>query len=391
MKTKKNLKVIVLGSTGSIGRGTLNCIRRYSDKFCVTGLAAGSNIEILLKQISEFKPQKVYIAESKYIPYIKKEFGGKIECIETDEGPEALVKETESDIVVNGLVGAIGLRPTISALHKKNRVALANKESMVIGGELINRLLAEGNGEIIPVDSEHSAIFQCLKGNSISAIGSIILTASGGPFRKLPLEKFHEITPEDALKHPTWSMGKKITIDSATLMNKGFEIIEAHQLFKVPYENIKVLIHPQSIIHSMVEFFDGSILAQLGCPDMELPIQYALSYPERLPINCFRLSLSEVGKLEFMEPDYDKFPSLKLCIDAGIKGGTAPVILNAANEVAVELFLKGSIKFTQIPEIVEEALKQNKTEPIKNLETIEKCDKKIRQWVKEFISKKGVL
>ena len=291
----------------------------------------------------------------------------------------SLVRETECDIVLNALVGAVGLRPTVAALELNRRVALANKESLVIGGDYIKKMLQEGHGELVPVDSEHSAILQCLSGVKNNTVESIILTASGGPFRNLPAEEFGSITPSQALNHPTWSMGKKITIDAATLMNKGFEVIEAHHLFSLPYSKLRVWIHPQSIIHSLVEFHDGAVMAQLGLPDMELPIQYALSYPERFPMNGKRLSLPEIGRLEFFEPDLDRFPCLRLCIEAGELGGTAPAVVNAANEVAVEAFLEGRIAFSEIAELVAYSLHNHHPESANSIEIIEEADKAVRK------------
>jgi 1-deoxy-D-xylulose-5-phosphate reductoisomerase len=284
-------------------------------------------------------------------------------------------------IMLNALVGAVGLRPTVAALKRGKRVALANKESLVIGGDCLRLLLERCHGSLVPVDSEHSAILQCLSGENHSGIESIILTASGGPFRNLPPERFASITPEQALNHPTWSMGRKITIDAATLMNKGFEVIEAHHLFNLSYENLRVWIHPQSIIHSLVEFHDGAIMAQLGLPDMELPIQYALSYPERFPMNGKRLSLPEIGALEFFEPDYERFPCLRRCIEAGKTGGTAPAAVNAANEVAVQAFLDGRIGFTDIAGMVTFALEHHLAQPADSLEAIEAADRQIRETI----------
>ncbi len=390
MTNNRPLDIILLGSTGSIGRSTLNCIRRFPERFRVRGLAAGSNDSLLCRQANEFKPEKIYIADAASIPRIRKELGRGIEIIEGDYGLERLVEQTQSDIVVNALVGAVGLRPTIAALKKRNRVALANKESLVIGGDLITGLLAQGYGELIPVDSEHSAILQCIAGNrGTGSIESIVLTASGGPFWTWPIEKFSRITPSDALNHPTWEMGRKITIDAATLMNKGFEIIEAHYLFMMPYDRLRVWIHPQSIVHSLVEFHDGAFLAQLGRPDMELPIQYALSFPDRLPMNGKRLSLPDIGKLEFFEPDYSRFPCLKLCIDAGKLGGTAPAVVNAANEVAVNAFLEEKIQYNDIAEIVETALKHHNVKPAATLLEIEAADSETRRIVTETIKMKG--
>ncbi len=375
--TISSQKILLLGSTGSIGTCTLNCIRRYRERFSVIGLAAGRNLKLLREQICEFRPEAVYIADSLEAKGLEKEFKG-VRVYSGSEGLVELVGQTECDIVLNGLVGAVGFRPTVTALQCNRQVALANKESLVIGGDYICQLLSGGKGKLLPVDSEHSAILQCLNGAQSSTVESIILTASGGPFRNLEKERFSSITPAQALNHPTWAMGKKITIDSATLMNKGFEVIEAHHLFSLPYPKLKVLIHPQSIIHSMVEFHDGAVLAQLGVPDMELPIQYALSFPQRLSMEGKRLSLSEIGRLDFSEPDLDRFPCLRLCLEAGQMGGTAPAVVNAANEVAVQAFLEGKIKFNEIAEIVAFALRTHKNTPADSVEIIEEADRLTR-------------
>lgn len=371
-------KILLLGSTGSIGKSALNCVRRFKDRFAIEGLAAGKSVDTLIEQIAEFSARSVYLADFSQNTQIKNRFGSDLRVYEGEDGLESLVNEADYDVLLNALVGAVGLRSTVAALKRNKKVALANKESLVVGGEIICNLLDEGFGELVPVDSEHSAILQCLSGLNRSEIESIILTASGGPFRLFEKEKFKSIKPSDALKHPTWSMGKKITIDSATLMNKGFEVIEAHYLFRLPYNKLRVWIHPQSIIHSLVEFHDGAILAQLGTPDMELPIQYALSYPERFPMNGKRLSLPEIGKLDFCNPDLEKFPCLKLCIEAGEMGGTAPAVVNAANEVAVEAFLKGEISFSDIPEIVACALQTHANKPGDTLKAVEEADKHTR-------------
>jgi 1-deoxy-D-xylulose-5-phosphate reductoisomerase len=383
-------KLIILGSTGSIGTSTLNCIRRFPGRFKVAALAAGNNIGLLCRQIEEFHPEAVSIAGMHHVELLKERFGSTVRIIEGADSLERLVSQTQSDIVVNALVGAVGLRPTVAALKKKNRVALANKESLVIGGDLIGALGREGLGELVPVDSEHSAILQSLAGaDGTSTVESIILTASGGPFRTLPIGEFGAITSLDALNHPTWAMGKKITIDSATLMNKGFEVIEAHHLFNMPYDRLRVWIHPQSIIHSLVEYYDGAMLAQLGLPDMELPIQYALGYPGRLPLAGKRLSLPQLGTLEFYEPDYDRFPCLRLCLAAGKQGGTAPAVVNAANEIAVAAFLEGAISFTDIPVVVEEALLAHSPLPATTLGAIEDADAAARRHALTTISRKG--
>jgi len=371
------LRILILGSTGSIGTSALNCMRRLGDRFSVAGLSAGKNIDKLIAQIQEFKPKAVYAAGHASRERIAKRFPG-LQVYSGAAELERFVHELDYDILLNALVGAVGLRPTAAALKRNKRIALANKESLVIGGDYLAKLLAAGSGSIVPVDSEHSAILQCLAGVKNPAVESIILTASGGPFRELPTHEFGQVTPAQALNHPTWSMGKKITVDAATLMNKGFEVIEAHHLFHLPYERLRVWIHPQSIIHSLVEFHDGAIMAQLGLPDMELPIQYALSYPDRFPMTGRRLSLPEIGRLEFFEPDFERFPCLRLCIEAGKKGGTAPAVANASNEVAVEAFLAGRIPFTAIAEMVGFALEKHSARPAGSLEAIEVADQETR-------------
>jgi 1-deoxy-D-xylulose-5-phosphate reductoisomerase len=373
-------RILLLGSTGSIGTSALSCVRRHPGLFTLCGLSAGKNIDLLIKQISEFNPSAVYIGDAGARQALRERFPGLTVFTETD-GFEAFVNGVEFDVMLNALVGAVGLRPTVAALKRGKRVALANKESLVVGGDLIKGLLERSGGSLVPVDSEHSAILQCLGGENRSGIESIILTASGGPFRNLPVDRFASITREQALNHPTWSMGKKITIDAATLMNKGFELIEAHHLFNLSYDKLRVWIHPQSIIHSLVEFHDGAIMAQLGLPDMELPIQYALSYPERLPMNGKRLSLPDIKTLDFSEPDYTRFPCLRLCIEAGIRGGTAPAAVNAANEVAVAAFLDGRIGFPDIAGIVACALDRHVPQPAHSLEAIEAADRETRQTI----------
>ena len=374
------MKIVLLGATGSIGTNACNCIRRYPDKFDLVGLSSYNNAAKLLELSREFKPVSLCIGTPAACASVKacEEIPSTIKIFTGQKGLEDIVNETDFDVLLNAVVGAAGLRATVAALKRNKRVALANKESLVIGGEYIKGLIDKGFGEIIPVDSEHSAILQCLSGGNKAAIESIILTASGGPFRGIDRDKLREITPEEALDHPTWSMGKKITIDSATLINKGFEVIEAHHLFNMEFDKIRVLIHPQSIIHSMVEYFDGAVMAQMGVPDMELPIQFALSYPDRMPIQSRRLDLAKIGSLTFFEPDYSRFPCLKLCLDAGKKGGTSPSIVNAANEMAVQFFLSGKIRFNQIAEIIEDSLNGNPSIPVDSLETIENSDSIIR-------------
>jgi 1-deoxy-D-xylulose-5-phosphate reductoisomerase len=389
--TQRPLRILLLGSTGSIGSNTCNCVRRFRNRFAITGLAAARNIDRMIEQIDEFAPSMAYIADSDGEKKLREKYGNSLTVFSGAEGLEELVKTADYDILFNALVGAIGLSPTVIALQQGKRVALANKESLVIGGDYIQSILAQGKGSLVPVDSEHSAILQCLPREKNNEIESIILTASGGPFRKLPKEKFASITVDEALKHPTWSMGKKITIDAATLMNKGFEVIEAHHLFSLPYSKLRVWIHPQSIIHSLVEFHDGAVMAQLGVPDMELPIQYALSFPQRLPMGGKRLSLPEIERLEFFHPDIDRFPCLALCCEAGEMGGTAPTVVNAANEVAVELFLQRKINFPSIAEIVTQALHSHSPVKADSLDVIRNIDRETREKIIHDTTTRGGL
>ncbi len=356
----------IFGSTGSIGVQTLNIVRKYKDKFKIVGLFAGKNIDLLLSQINEFSPEIVYISEEKNLKKIKDNFKGKI--FSGKNGIKDFCSYKNVDICVIGISGVAGILPTFLAIDYSKRIALANKESLVSAGKFIIEKSKKQNVEIIPVDSEHSAIFQCLNGENKKFVNKIILTASGGPFFKLKREKFSEITVNDALNHPTWKMGKKITVDSATLMNKGLEIIEAKWLFNIGPENIEVLIHPQSIVHSMVSFSDGSIIAQLGKPSMEIPISYALFYPERSTLNE---SINLAGKsLEFFEPDYEKFPTLKFAYDVLKLGKGYPAALNMANEIAVNKFLKNEIKFLDIFKIIEKIFKYNFPEKFDRIEDV---------------------
>jgi len=358
-------KLIILGSTGSIGRQTLEIVRAFPERFQILGLAAGRNTDLLASQISEFRPRFVYCssADSKE-KYISPDGGYRmIPLAELAATPEA-------DMIVIAISGTEGLTPTMSAVRAGKRIVLANKESLVMAGETINREVKRNKAQILPVDSEHSAIWQCLEGKK-QDIARIILTASGGPFRGYLPAQMAKVTVEQALRHPSWQMGKKVTIDSATLLNKGLEVIEAHWLFNVPFGDITVLIHPQSIVHSMVEFADGAIKAQLGYPDMRLPIQYALSYPERLPNpELPRLNWHQTRNLTFEPPDFEAFPCLGLAIEAGRKGGTYPAVLCSAGEAAVELFLSGRIRFTDIARFVEQALEQHQTTSNPTLEEI---------------------
>lgn len=375
-------KVVVLGSTGSIGVNTLQVIRKFSDKFSVAGLSANVNIDLLEKQIKEFRPRYVVVTDKLKAEELQKRVGSVCEVLRGDEGLLALASQDDYDILVSAMVGFAGLAPTIEGIKKKKRIALANKETLVVAGELITSLLKEYESEMIPVDSEHSAIFQCLVGEKTEEIHKLILTASGGPFRKKEKSELEKVSIAEALNHPNWSMGSKITIDSASMMNKGLEVIEAHWLFRLPKEKIDVVIHPQSVVHSMVEFIDGSIKAQLSLPDMKLPIQYALSYPDRLKSSFVETNFPQIHQITFYEPDIRKFECLQLAFDVMGAGGTAPCILNAANEIAVAQFLEGKIGFLQIPEIIKDALNNIENHQTPCIETIFECDRKTREFLK---------
>jgi 1-deoxy-D-xylulose-5-phosphate reductoisomerase len=375
----KKKRIAILGSTGSIGRQTLDVISAFKDEFEVIGLAAGSNAQLLAEQIKEHNPRFVSVKDSTLAQELKAILKNpSFEIFWGDIGLE-FISSCSCDIVVNGLVGALGLKPTISALSHGKRVAFANKETLVIAGDLIKDLLVKNRGEIIPLDSEHVAIHQCLSGQKIDTVKRMILTASGGPFRTWDIDQIKAATKEQALKHPTWVMGQKITIDSATLMNKGLEVIEAMNLFNIDSKKIDVLIHPQSIMHSAVEFIDGNIISQLGATDMKLPIQYSLFYPERreLPFNLF-CDLLSIGKLEFEKPDMEKFPCLKLAYEVASKGKSYPIVINAANEIAVDKFLKEEITFFDIPKIISRALESHSPVSTSSLEDILEVDKEVR-------------
>ena len=370
--------IALLGATGSIGASTLKVVRQHPERFRLVSVAAGRQWEKLLPILQEFKIGTCCVADPDAARELRKHTPARV--LEGMEGLLELVSDPAADYVLNGLVGAIGCRPTLEAISRGKQVGLANKETMVMAGEVINEALRRHpESRLIPIDSEHSAVFQCLAGRPVDEVEHIELTASGGPFREWPKARFAAITMADALTHPTWVMGEKITIDSATLMNKGLEVIEAHYLFGAPYDRIKVTIHPRSIIHSFVQFRDGSLMAQLGCPDMQLPIQYALTYPERLALGVERLDMAKVGKLEFFAPDSDKFPCLALAYRAGRMGGTAPAILNAANEVAVARFLAEGLAFTEIPEVIASVLDAARIEAKPALEQVLAAD----AWARE--------
>lgn len=378
-------KITILGSTGSIGRQTLDIVRLHSTNFRVFGLSANRNVELLRKQVEEFNPTVVAVADPEQAQHLEVK-GVKI--LAGPEGIKKLAASSEPDLVVNSIVGSAGLEATISTLEANKTVALANKESMVAGGEIILRLLARSKGKIIPIDSEHSALFQCLLGEEKSRIRRIIITGSGGPFRGRKLKSLERVSVEEALAHPRWKMGPKISIDSATLMNKGLEVIEAHFLFGASYEQIEVLIHPQSIVHSLVEFNDGSVKAQLGPTDMKLPIQYALTFPQRLPSPVTQLDFVKLGQLTFETPDLNNFPCLSYAIEAGKKGMTYSVVLNAANEEAVAAFLGRKISFPSIPKIIYSVLEAHQPVRVQDIKVVREVEQWARQEARQIIVRK---
>lgn len=350
-----------MGSTGSIGTQTLDVISEYPDRLYPSLLTANRNVDLLIEQALKFKPRRVVIAQSDCYIKLRDALAG--EPIEVMCGQQAIADAAAADdvdIVVTAMVGYSGLAPTISAIKAGKTIALANKETLVVAGELITGLVKQYGSRLVPVDSEHSAIFQCLVGEDPELVDKLILTASGGPFRTRPKEELYGVTRADALNHPNWSMGAKVTIDSASMMNKGFEMIEARWLFGIPSERIEIVVHPQSIVHSMVAYSDGSVKAQLGLPDMRLPIRYALNYPERLPSACRKMSVADYANLTFEAPDREKFPLLDMAFDAIHCGGNVPCALNAANEIAVAAFLADRIGFMRMPEVVAEAVARNR-------------------------------
>jgi 1-deoxy-D-xylulose-5-phosphate reductoisomerase len=354
----KNKKIAILGSTGSIGRNVLKLAAGFPERFTVAGLTAGWNIDLLRQQIEAFSPRIVSVAEEGAAIKLRTLLGPdrQTEIVWGQSGNEQVASLQETDIVVSAIVGAAGLLPTLAAIKSGKDIALANKETLVMAGRLIMDEVIEHEVRLLPIDSEHSAIAQALEAGRKEDVARIILTASGGPFLNLDQESLWRVSPEEALHHPNWDMGRKISIDSATLMNKGLEVIEAHWLFDVGLDKIEVLVHPQSIVHSLVEFVDGSVVAQLGIPDMRVPISYALSYPERLETGLSRLNLTECGNLSFLPPDLNRFPALELAYEACRTGGCLPTVLNAANEVAVAAFLDGDLKFPEISKVVAETM-----------------------------------
>jgi 1-deoxy-D-xylulose-5-phosphate reductoisomerase len=369
----------ILGSTGSIGAQTLDVVRAHPDRLAVDALIGGKNVEVLESQVREFRPRVAAMADERAARELRSRVGSITDVYGGADGVREAIAESNATTLVSAFVGFAGLLPTIDAVRRGLRVAIANKEILVAAGAAVIAEARAHGATILPIDSEHSAIWQCLAGESMDTIARIVLTASGGPFHGLPAEAIASVRPADALRHPTWRMGEKITIDSATLMNKGLEVIEAHWLFGLAPELIEVVIHPQSIIHSLVEFVDGSVKAQLGCPDMRLPIQYAIMHPDRLPLPAERLDLVRLGSLSFFAPDVDRFPCLGLARAALESGGTFPAALNAANEVAVHAFLGGAIRFPDIPVVISRVLGAHAGGAEASLDAVLDADRRARE------------
>jgi 1-deoxy-D-xylulose-5-phosphate reductoisomerase len=378
----------ILGSTGSIGANTLAVVRLFPDRFKVVSLAAGMNTPLLKEQIHEFRPKMISVLNRDLSESLRRDLSAvDVEIVHGVEGLIQVATHPEVDQVVSALVGAVGLIPTLSAIKTGKPIALANKESLVMAGKIVMDEAKQRQVQILPVDSEHSAIFQALLGHRREDVHRVILTASGGPFLNLPLTRLHEVSVRDALRHPTWEMGKKITVDCASLMNKGLEVIEAHWLFDIPVEKIHVQIHPQSVVHSMVEYVDGSVVCQMGIPDMRIPIAYALSFPERLNLKLPPLDLPQKEALTFTPPDPERFPCLQLAYHAIRVGGTMPTILNAANEMAVIAFLEGSLPFTKIPTVIQRVMEEHEVKPVQTIEDILKADHWARETSKEILER----
>jgi 1-deoxy-D-xylulose-5-phosphate reductoisomerase len=380
-------RVVILGSTGSIGRMALDVIARSRDRFTVSGLVAGRNIDLLETQVKTFRPEVVAVAGEADARELRKRLGRGPEVLAGAEGINTVASHGRADFVLSAMVGFSGLMPTLHAVRAGKVIGLANKETLVIAGSLIMEEARQRGVVILPVDSEHSAIFQCIQGHDMKYLRRVILTASGGPFMGKTARELRHVTLEDALKHPKWNMGKKVTIDSATLMNKGLEVIEASHLFGLDAGRIDVLVHPQSIVHSMVEFTDGGLLAQISMPDMRGPIAYALSYPQRLENMVPPLELDAISNLTFCRPDSESFPCLGFAYAALREGGTMPAVLNAANEVLVNAFLKGKIPFTRIPVIIEKTMQFHETQKAAELDAVIAADRWAREKTEEFIRK----
>ena len=380
-------RLTVLGVTGSVGRRTLDLVEHFPDAFRVEGMAArGSNPDLVVELCRRHRPRALALSDPGAVDVVARALPApRPELLSGPAGLVTLAEQVDADVVLSAIVGGAGLLPTMAAIKSGKSVALANKETLVMAGSLMTAAARERGVPLLPVDSEHSAVFQCLEGHNRAEVGRILLTASGGPFRAMKAEDLARVTVEEALNHPTWRMGAKITVDSATLMNKGLEVIEARWLFDLRPEQVQVVVHPQSIVHSMVEYVDGSVIAQLGVADMGIPILYALTYPQRLPCPAERLDLTRVGPLSFEAPDVERFPCLALARGAMLEGGSAPVVLNAANEVAVAAFLAGRIRFTQIPELIAEALARVPGRALDGIDTCVEVDARTRATVRDWL------
>src|SRR5579863_4203827 len=384
--------VAILGSTGSVGVTTLDVVARFPDRFRIVAMAAGRNLDLLAEQVRRFRPELVSVAT----PELARQFAAmisphRVTIVHGGDGAVAVATHPDARLVMSSLVGALGLRPTLAAIKAGKDIAFANKEVLVIAGELVTAAVRENRVRLLPVDSEHNAVFQCLEGRARESLKRIILTASGGPFRELPADGFESITVEQALKHPTWQMGSKITIDSATLMNKGLEVIEARWLFGLEADQVSVVIHPQSVIHSMVELIDGSVIAEMAIADMAIPVAYALAYPERLPMTHLKpLSLAENSKLTFEEPDLRRFPCLRLAYDALAAGNTMTACLNAANEELVASFLAGRVRFMDIPRHIEAVMNRHDNHAARTIEDLLETDGWARSAARELIAARPV-
>ncbi|ERI09246.1 1-deoxy-D-xylulose-5-phosphate reductoisomerase [Aneurinibacillus aneurinilyticus] len=377
-------KIAILGSTGSIGTQALDVIRQHPEQFSVVALAAGKNIDLLTEQAHEFQPQLVSVATKELAEKIQHQLPLNTKAVWGEEGALAAATHPDADFVISAIVGSAGLLPTLAAIEAGKAIGLANKETLVTAGHIVMRKAKEHDVSVIPIDSEHSAIFQCLQGEDKSAIRRLIITASGGSFRDLTREQLADVTVKEALAHPNWSMGAKVTIDSATMMNKGLEVIEAHWLFDLPYNKIDTILHKESIIHSMVEFTDRAVMAQLGTPDMRTPIQYAMAYPKRIPLETEPLDLMKVSQLHFTALDFKRYPCLAFAYEAGQKGGTLPTVLNGANEVAVARFLRGDIPFLAIEDTIAHAMAKHKVVENPGLEDIFEADRWARQIAEKY-------
>lgn len=377
-------KISILGATGSIGTSTLEVVRQHREEFEVIGLSGGRNLELMVNLVEEFRPKVVSMATKELAVQLSTLVKHKVHIVYGEDGLMEVATHPDTDFVLSAIVGFAGLKPTLAAIQAGKEIGLANKETLVSAGHIVMEKVRAQGVRLIPVDSEHSAIFQCLQGERHSDVERIILTASGGALRHLTRDQLPQVSIEEALNHPNWKMGAKVTIDSATLMNKGLEVIEAHWLFSLPFSHIDVVIHYESIIHSMVEFKDGAVMAQLGTPDMKVPIQYALSYPGRIPLNTERLNLAKIGKLHFKEVDIERYPALRLAYQVGESGGTYPTVLNAANEELVAAVLQGRLPFYRIESHLEEILNLHQSTSLPSLDEIIAAD----QWAREEVSKR---